>query len=355
MPSVHLSVKGAPNYTLPEGETHPGDLIAYADFVRINGDVQGDVIAFAQDVEINGHVEGDVIAFAEEMHITGQVDGNVRSYVKVLNISGKVARNVTVGCEIFQLSHAGSIGWGLMLGGKDADISGSIGRNVYAGTDDTEVNGTVGGNMVLRGSRLAVGSTADIKGSVRFRGDNPPTVAAGAKLASPVDYAHKVREKEYQKPHYWVHQILLWGAAFVLGLIVLVLAPGFFDRVMRACGQAGSFIGFLVLPGIPILAVIACITLVGIPVGIVGLLLWAVSLYAAQIFVAALIGSKLLGPAATFGTNLARLALGLLVIHAAELVPYVGGWICFLVIVWGMGAISVALFRSMRSSSTAAA
>ena len=350
VPVVDMSVKGGANYTLPTGETRHSDLILYANFARINGTVEGDVITFAQDVEIAGHVEGDVIGFARNLRITGSVDGNVRAYSQVLTISGKVAHNVTAAGEVFELEQGGNIGWSLLFGGREADLSGSIGRSLLAAADTTNMDGYLGGNAKLVGAHLAVGPHADTRGAIRFRGENPPEVSPGAKLASSVEFTTKRHETQYGKSSYWLHQVLLWGAAFVLGLMLLVLLPRLFDRVVRAGRETGSLIGVLVFFGTPILAIVLCVTLVGIPVGIITLLLWFVALYAAQIFVGEIIGEKLLGHSTSFGATLARLALGLLIIHTIELAPYVGGWVAFLVMVWGVGALSLALFRGARSN-----
>jgi hypothetical protein len=350
VPVVDVNFKGKSSYTLPAGETRHGDLITHATFARIDGTVEGDAVIFAEDTEISGHVEGDAIVFTRDLRITGQVDGNVRAYSQNLTISGKVARNVTVACELFQLEQGGSIGWSSMVWAREADFRGDVGRNLIIGSDATDISGAVGGYANLFGARLTIGPNADIRGPVRFRGADPPDVSPGAKLASPLEFITKKHETPYRRSSYWLHQVLLWGAAFVLGLVLLALLPRLFDRIARAGREPGALIGLLVLPGVPIMAIIACITLVGIPVGIITLLLWIVALYTAQIFVGEIIGRMLLGPAATFGAMLGRLALGLLIIHAVELVPHVSGWVYFVVIVWGMGALSMAIFRGARST-----
>jgi hypothetical protein len=99
---------------------------------------------------------------------------------------------------------------------------------------------------------------------------------------------------------------------------------------------------------VPILAIIACVTIVGLAIGITGLLLWFLAMYTAQIFVGTLIGEFILGKADGFGPTVARLALGLVLLRIARSVPYVGGWITFAVIVWGMGAVAVALYKNVK-------
>jgi hypothetical protein len=40
--------------------------------------------------------------------------------------------------------------------------------------------------------------------------------------------------------------------------------------------------------------------------------------------------------------------VGLLLLRVVMMVPYVGAWIKFVVVVWGVGAISLALYRRLQ-------
>jgi cytoskeletal protein CcmA (bactofilin family) len=348
VPSVEVTIHGVEEYTLPADETLHSDAIISANFAHIDGTVQGDVIALVQDMSITGHVEGDVIVFARSLRITGQVDGNVRSYSQFTTISGNIGRNVTAGCETFQLDPGGKIGWGLILGANDAILSGAIGRNLLAGTKSTEIDGTVGGNVTLALQRATIGPRAEILGTTKIRGGEQPQISPTAKLGSPVQFKYAHEKTRYRGHRFYAHRVLLWGAAFVLGLVLLALFPTMFDRITRAGRQSVSLIGILVLFGVPIVSVIACITLVGIPLAILTIFLYIAALYSAQIFVGEIIGETLMGRAVSFGALLGRMALGLLIIQGLAMIPYVGGWFTLIVLVWGIGAISVALFRNFR-------
>lgn len=343
----------AENYTLPAGETQHSDVIVAGNFAHIDGTVEGDVIAFVQDIDITGRVEGDVIVFARSLRVSGQVDGNVRSYSQFTVISGNVARNVTAGCETFQLEPGAKIGWGLILGANNAVLSGDIGRNLLAGTKSTEIDGTVGGNVTMALQHTTIGPHAEIRGATRIQGQYEPDVSATAKLGSPIEFTHRHKTSHYREGKFYVHRVLHWGAAFVLGLVLLALLPTMFDRITRAGRSTASLIGILILPGIPIIAIIACITLVGIPLALLVLFLYIVALYASQIFVGEIVGEMLMGRPVGFGGLLGRMAVGLLIVQALSLVPHVGGWVTFVVLVWGLGAISVALFRTFRRGAAA--
>jgi hypothetical protein len=157
-------------------------------------------------------------------------------------------------------------------------------------------------------------------------------------------------ERNYSSPRFYWHQVLLWGASFVFGLVVLLLAPGFFFDAERACGKTAQAVGFglLFLFATPIAAIILCVTIVGLGVGISTLFLYFIAIYSAQVFVGSWLGERILGSGVGVGSGLGRLALGLLLLRAVGMLPYVGHWISFLVVAWGLGAMVLALYRYMR-------
>src|SRR6185437_10975577 len=76
---------------------------------------------------------------------------------------------------------------------------------------------------------------------------------------------------------------------------------------------------------------------------------YAIAVYAAQIFVASWLGEKMLGIGSGVGPAIGRLALGLAVLRVLRMVPYVGFFIGVLIAVWGLGALALAIHRSMRT------
>ena len=106
----------------------------------------------------------------------------------------------------------------------------------------------------------------------------------------------------------------------------------------------------------PIVAIIVCITMVGLGVGIATILIYAIALYASQTFVSTWIGDALLGRGEGTGALLGRLALGLVILHGLELLPYhVGAIVKLVALWWGMGAIAIAIYRHLRRTSATVA
>ncbi len=342
--------KGKQTYTLSAGETIKTDLILGTGTARIDGTVEGDLIVFCQSLTVTGHVTGDVIAFSQLLRINGAVDGNVRAFANTVTISSTVARNVSAFAQTFELDPKGQVNGSLLLFAEAGNLDGRIGRDVMMATAHSQVNGYVGGDAQLRGDRLSIGSTAQIAGKASFRGHNKPEVAPGAHLASPLEVEIVTRRPEYTKPNFYWWQALAWAAAFVFGLVLVLLMPGFFDDVVHSARRYGPAFGFGALTFIawPILALIACVTIVGLAPGLSAIMVWAVALYSAQVIIGAWVGQALLGPATSSSAVIGRMALGLLLLRIAGALPYVGGWIKFLYIIWAFGALALAIYRRTR-------
>jgi hypothetical protein len=142
---------------------------------------------------------------------------------------------------------------------------------------------------------------------------------------------------------------LKWAAAFVFGLVIFLVSPHPFRQVVDSSARYGMamLVGAVALIAVPTVAAIVCLTLVGLPIGLTALLLYIVSIYAAQVFVGAWLGREILGSATTQGQALSQLALGLAIIHIAGYIPYLGSLIQLIIAAWGLGALVLAATRRL--------
>jgi len=345
------------SYTLSPGEVLKNDLFLFARTAHIDGTVEGDLVVFCQSLTVDGRVTGDVIAFAREVRINGQVDGNVRSFNQSLFLGGSVERNVITFVETLEFDTKAQVGGSLTLFAAHATLDGRLGRDLMGSFGEGELNGFIGGNALLRaGHQFIIGPKAEIQGKASFRGPYQPRVSPEAKLASPVTVEIVRHRPDYTSPRFYWRQVLRFGAAFLFGLMMVLLLPRFFGDVVSSSRRYGPALGlgFLMLIATPILAVIACLLLVGLSVGLSTLLLYALAVYAAQVFVGTWLGQELLGESSETGAVLGRLALGLLVLRVVGNVPYLGPLAWLVVIVWGLGALSLTCYARLQRQPAAA-
>ena len=349
-PSSATEFRKGDNVNVKKEEVIKGDIFLTGEHVRIDGDVEGDVYAFAHQVDVSGHINGDLICFAQAVRVSGVIDGNLRSGANNVTLTGTVERNVMVWNETFNLDASGKIGRSLTAGGETLTLDGKIGRDFLGFADSTTISGLIGGSVQGRGKSLSIVSGAEIDGKTAFKGYKAPNVASDAKLASPLVFTQIEERREARSGGYYLWQ-LIWAAAYVLfGLVLFSLMPKFSLEATANTEHLGASagLGILVGAGFPIGALLACITVVGLFVGISGFFLWYASLYYAQIIVGAAVGQWIMGRTDEFWPEIGRMIVGLLLLRVVMMVPYVGAWIKFVVVVWGIGAISLALYRRLQ-------
>jgi cytoskeletal protein CcmA (bactofilin family) len=315
--------------------------------------VEGDVFLFGHDASVDGHVKGDVFAFAQVLQMNGQVDGNIRAFMNTLTVRGKVAKNLLTFGERLELESDGKIGGSATSFAESFALDGGVGRDLLIFAKHLTVSGKVGGGIKAKGSLLTINSTAEVGGPIYFEGTNPAEVSAKAKLASPVEYHKMEHRPKYMQGHYYVWRVI-WTAAFILFAMVLCLiVPKFAEETIKAAELYAAPIGLgvLVFFGVPIAALISCITVVGIPLGVLTFAFWMLMVFCSELVVGGVVGNLILGkPRDTWGM-IGRIALGFIIVRIVytpiEQVPVAGLLVGIGIFIWGMGAISLALYRRL--------
>jgi len=332
---------------IAKDETIKGDLFAHGHHVKMEGTIDGDLYVFCQGADIEGHVTGDVIAFAQILRVNGKVDGNVRSFTNTTLINGTVAKNMLTFAETINIDPAGKVGGSVTTFVNTLTIDGAVGRDVLAFVNETTISGTIAGSMQSQGNTLKFNSGAQVNGPVKFKGNKPPEVSSGAKLAVPVVFTQEEHHSRYKDSGFYVWRVIWTAAVILFGLVLFVLLPNFARASVDSAERYGaSFgLGVLVLFGVPIAAFIACITVVGMLVGISTFILWMTAMFCAQIVVGTIVGQWLMGHTRETWQLIGRMVVGVIVVRVVAMIPFLGGWARFAVLLWGMGAISLAIYR----------
>ena len=346
---------------IPAGDVVHNDLIATGPSVRIDGTVEGDVIAFTRSLTVTGHVTGDVIGFAGETLIDGTVDGNVRIFTRSVVMQGLVAKNITAFANAVDFTPKATVGGGVILFANEADLDSKIQRDLLAIAAKTNVEGSIGGQAWIRGGSLTVESGAEIHGPATFEGPQQPVVESGAKLASPIqtEITQEMRRNRRSTARVATRAVFSYAAALLVGILIFAVFPGFFRLALRETNSIGLPIGIgaLALISAAFLVVAGLLLLfVGVGAGVAGVMGFAPILYVAQVFVGMWLGNKILGePAMVTSAVAGRMAVGLLILHVARLIPILGGLVGLVVLLWGTGAVLMAFYRMSRVEPVPAA
>jgi cytoskeletal protein CcmA (bactofilin family) len=323
-------VRSGSEVTVPASETVQGDLIASAGTVTIDGRVDGDLVASGGQVKVAGTVNGDVLVASGNATISGRVDGDVRVAAGQARLEGPVGEDVLLAAGQVTVAPGARIDGDLIFGAGQMTMDGAVAGSVLGGTGNYSRRGTVGGTE---------------KVSVQEReGEKAPTVADRA-----------------------FDRLRRYASILVVGVLMLLLLPRLVRRAaesVRSNPLVSFLIGILGFIGVIILliAVVLVTVLLAIGFGLLGLgglagtvafagglavavicFLFLVAVaFGAQATVGLALG-QLVVRGRSFGAAFGALALGLVVVVLVSAIPVAGGWLEGLLVLFGLGALVLAL------------
>lgn len=301
------------------GEIVDDDLTAVAGTVIVRGTVEGDVTAFAGNVFVDGEVNGDLDAFAGNVRINGTVTGDASA----------------AGGNVF-LAEGGRVGGQLDAAGGNAVIDGEVGEDARVSASSITVGPTasVGGDLAYDGT-LDRADGASIAGQVRRSDD----LDAGISPVVPGWLG-------------WAYGLLV---NLLLGAILLVVFPAFStDLAARAIDDPlrSTGVGLLLFVGAPILLVLFAVTIVGVPLALFGALVYALALWLGVVYGSFAVGTWLVS-LADAGSRWLALVVGVLAVSLVARIPAVGRVFQFAVLLFGLGALVLAVLNRYRGRRSA--
>ena len=228
-------------------------------------------------------------------------------------------------------------------------INGRVTGDVVAISAPVRINGPVEGDVVSIAERVVIGAGGRVNGDLSYVDEKPLITVPGAVGGK----TEKLKFDDIFTPWSAIAAwIALWLAVSVssllLGLALLWLAPRSLEaalEVARTSTGPAIGIGLAVFFGLPAVAVLLMITLLGIPLGI-AVLLSLLPIYAIGYTASAYaLGRAIVKPPT--GRFLAFLA-GWGILRVIALIPVLGGLAWFAATVFGLGALTIALWRSRR-------
>lgn len=292
-----------------------GNLFICADTVTINSQIGGDAFIFAKNVIINeeGYVFNNLFTAAESVEIKGVVY-DAFALTKNFTLSGGyVYRDLKVACDTL-------------------NINGVIGRNAFVdcatinfNTDESNSGIIYGDLNYTSNSEISIPENA-VSGNVNY---TEPKLSPDKSITSIItDYILDLGE-------FLVFVLIIW-------LVCLILAPKFLSNTNKYIGKKTLGIlgyGLLALIVIPI----ACIILILLQLTS-GFSLFLLALYILGIVISkslfTITANNYICSKLKLNKNLGILGMLILsgiVIWAITQIPYIGGFISFIISVLGLG------------------
>ena len=285
--------------------------------IVLSDDYSEPVNVFGGEVILEGSFSRRVNVFGGSVELDGEFDESVKVYGgKVVASTDSVFHeelNVTSGSFRFE----GHVGDNLNVFSPYAVISegSSIGGDLLYSSEDIEIRGDVGGTVRRK------------------------------------MYSEDERMKEFSLPSMgWMSPVYSFGYKFLMAAVVLAFFPVFFmDSARDAFDEwyRSGMTGLLSSVLLPVLSIGLMVTLVGIPLGLVLMGIFVVSIVLGFVVGAFEIGRRIMERVG-YSNRWFSLAVGLLVALVVESIPIIGGIFKTVLDVLGMGAVYVSIYVRYR-------
>ncbi|MDH5541199.1 MAG: hypothetical protein OEY03_17505 [Rhizobacter sp.] len=326
--------------------------------VRAGGPVVGDFVAAGGRVIADQPVKGDALLVGGSVDVRAPVGDDLRV------AGGDVSIESTVGGELYAaggnvtLAKSAQVGQGAAVAAGRVNIDGRIVGPLRASGQRIVINGEVTGDARLLGESIELGPMARITGALHHTSRELKR-AEGAFVGGPLTHDEMKRpgrdrdNGDWQRERderfggaSWVGAVMGYLGLLAAGAVFMMLFPKFAvdtPEMLHASPWLSLAVGFSALVGVPVLAVLLFITLLGIPLGIAALSLYPLLLLmgylAGVLFIAQRIRQGFgKGGATNLRDGIVYVALALLILMLIAWLPLIGALSVFVTVIAGIGA-----------------
>ncbi len=335
---------GGKRYVVASGDTINDDLLLWTNEGAFDGVMTQDLIIFCRRYKMAGQVQGNIFSASQYATIRGTVDRSARIFAQTATIDGVVNNNLIACANDIELSRDSRVGRDANLMGGEISASGEVGGKLTIRGGQVIVSGKIGGDVDITGDKISIVAPAEILGSVKYKSKAEIQIDNGVVISGTVQRL-AIEEKDAKDQGVsWPFRFVLFLCALVTGLIIIAV---FKQHTRHAVGQTlqkplvALAVGFVGVCIAPIAILVLCLTIIGIPAGIILLFGFTIFFYIAKVYVAIVLGRLVIGlfnktaePKAGWA-----LILGLFIMFLVFAIPYLGFILYLGTIFIGMGAI----------------
>lgn len=272
--SMALEFRAGDQTGIKKDEKITNDIYMGGGSVNSAGMIQGDLVAGGGNVIVSGDVAGDVMVGGGNVNIISNVGDDVRVGGGTLVLMGKVGGDVLAGGGQINIGGAGIEGDVAIAGGSiriDAPVKGKV--LIEGG--DVFINSLIGGDVKINADKLTLGSSAVLSGNISYTAKKELIKEGGAIVKGEVSFTPRIENKMAGKVLFSAFVLWRFFALLACALLIGLLLTRFSREITVLATERPMFEvarGLLVIIVMPVVSALLFVTMVGIPLGALGLL-----------------------------------------------------------------------------------
>jgi cytoskeletal protein CcmA (bactofilin family) len=288
------------------------DLYVAGGTVSVNAAIEGDLTVAGGTITVTDTIAQDFLGAGSNVVLNGYVGDDVRCAGGTIRLSNIVAGDVIITGGTITIDERAIINGDLLVSGGRVTVDGEVKGSIKSASGELTLNGkvqreidcrggkvvidgTVVGNSILAANTIEIGSQAHFSRDVTYW-NNEGSLAFGNSLDGGQATFDSSLEPDSGKWHFLGFAsllILLWylGTALIMIILIHYFFGGTFKKAadsVKNSSLKSLGLGFLFVVGIPIAIVVTVMTVVGIPIGVLGLIAYVTILLLGTVIVALL-------------------------------------------------------------------
>jgi hypothetical protein len=357
-----------------------GNLYVGAGKVYINAPVSGDLVAGCGEISVKDSVMEDAAIGSGNARIEGAIGGDLRIGAGDVTIESNIGGDLVVGSGNIVIQEGVVIYGDLIIGGGNVTLNGTVKGKITItagelqfngiGEQDMEakagvlnINGKVLGKSKLAATNIGLGENARFGGDVAYwvqtgKLDFSGKLASGAQAK--FDPSLQISQNEWDWRHFGMGFVLFWlwrllTASLLIALMVWLFprffknsVDNFYKEYMKKFGW--GILYFLVGP---MIIFVALITVIGIPLGLIAMAVYGISLMLCQVLTATMAAYELQryqGKTWKPG-QLMLVGIGMyILLKILMFIPFIGFLFLFILASIAFGSILMNIFKKEKPS-----
>jgi len=315
--------------------------------VSISEEYNSSVALAGDNVSLGGTIHGIAAGAGNNLKLEGTVEYGFLAGNSI-TINGTIDNDLFVAGNLITTLDKTNVKRDVIIAGNDVELCGNFERNISVYASKVTLKGAnVKGNVKLYTQSVTVLNDTKIEGTLFYPEDSKYKVSNEANIANITKT--KAIQTEDEENYFATISAKIWSflaLALVFAAITLFL-PNVFNKINEKYekfdvseGVEVFTKGLVVLILVPVVALILCLTMIGIPLGIILLILYGISLYLTTIFTAYLIGYKIWQKVFNKEAHILLFGLiGLAILLFLELIPGVRILVTIISVLVGLGLI----------------
>ncbi|HYF13015.1 MAG TPA: hypothetical protein VD928_01820 [Candidatus Paceibacterota bacterium] len=310
------------------------------------GAITGDLIAGGGNILVSGAVSADAIVGGGNVTILAPIGDDLRIGGGNIVIQNTVGGDIVAGGGQITIGGAGVSG-DVVVGAGSVRIDAPVAGSVKIGSGSIYINAPITGTLDLEADSITLGRGAVINGTLNYKSSKELTREEGATVNGQINFTP--REDRDIPAAALAALVSIWVLGKFLALLIAALVIGLvfkrFSRelVTRAVEQPFSEFarGLVTVIVLPVVSIILMVTLIGIPLGVIGLLSYFLLLIFGCLITPIIIGSVVhhYFTKRDWEVSWVTILIGVLVYTVLGFIPFIGWLIQVLVTLIAIGVL----------------